>query len=103
MLDELYKQEIAGLVSDYATGVRTGYLSDALTEYADGLVPIYNHAIIDEWGKLDYDEMDAGADYAVPEDTIIRRMMYDLYNYYQNLVSQYAYEIIEEHGLEVEL
>jgi len=71
------------------------YPEDYLTEYADGLVPIYYSEILQEWTDLDAEFRDrwhelgeVGAD-----ASIYSLMAIDLYMYYQQEVERAYYEL----------
>ncbi len=71
------------------------YPEDYLTEYADGLVPIYYHEILQEWTDLDAEFRDrwhelgeAGAD-----ASIYSLMAIDLYMYYDQQLSSAYWEL----------
>ena len=73
------------------------YPEDYLTEYADGLVPIYYSEILQEWTDLDAEFRDRWHELgeAGPDSTIYSLMAIDLYMYYQQEVASAYYELTE--------
>lgn len=71
------------------------YPEDYLTEYADGLVPIYYSEILQEWTDLDAEFRDRWHELgeAGPDSTIYSLMAIDLYMYYQQEVERAYYEL----------
>jgi hypothetical protein len=81
----------------------TPYPEDLLREYADGLVPVYYHEIIEEWTALPMEECDEwkqyGMDESFIEGGITKLMQIDLLIHYE-IQYQRAYdEIKRERGL----
>jgi hypothetical protein len=71
------------------------YPEDYLTEYADGLVPIYYSEILQEWTDLDAEFRDRWHELgeAGPDSTIYSLMAIDLYMYYQQEVERAYYQL----------
>jgi hypothetical protein len=71
------------------------YPEDYLTEYADGLVPIYYHEILQEWTDLDAEFRDRWHELgeAGPDSTIYSLMAIDLYMYYDQSLSSAYWEL----------
>lgn len=88
MLEQYQRNELAELVNDFSAGTASGYFSDRVSEYIDGLLPIYNHDIIREWSEIPSNYTDEGASqYGLPsEPSIIQLMLLDLHVYYSELV-----------------
>ena len=73
------------------------YPEDYLTEYADGLVPIYYSEILQEWTDLDAQFRDRWHELgeAGPDSTIYSLMAIDLYMYYQQEVERAYYQLTD--------
>ena len=67
---------------------------DWLTEFADGLVPVYNSEIIKDWQDMPSEYDDSGADLCSPDAGICDRMKADLWYYYQDQ-TRIAYEQVK--------
>ncbi len=80
------------------------YIDDRLTEMADSAVPVYNNQIIQDWQEMPSEFDDTWEDMAAdPFATIVQRMSYDLYNYYQDAYRRvYALVLAEGARLAVE-
>lgn len=75
--------EILKIVSDDLANIQDHpFADDALTEYADSEVPVYNSEIVEEWRELPSDYWDSGRDLRDHDSTILDLMRYDLYTYY---------------------
>ena len=73
------------------------YIEDALDQWADGFVPVYNNEIIQEWQEMPSEFDDSWKDYGfAPDDGIIRLMMIDLYRYYLDQTTRAYNEIKAE-------
>lgn len=94
------KSEILANIDQYKLAA---YPEDLLTEYADGLVPIYNNEIIAEWTEMPSEFDDSWSQYGMDEaflkGGIIKLMSVDLFEYYHSLYSEAWAEIVEELGL----
>lgn len=72
--------------------------NDLLTEYIDGLIPIYTNDIIAEWVEMpnEFDDLGA-AEFGSPDPVSITKLMeYDLYNYYHQTASRIWAELVDE-------
>lgn len=71
------------------------YLEDALDQWADGFVPVYNNEIIQDWQEMPIEFDDSWKEYGFAQDDgIIRLMMIDLYRFYLDQTTR-AYEEIK--------
>ena len=69
------------------------YPDDWLLEFSNGIVPVYNSQIIDDWKAMPSEYDEAGADIAGEDDTIIDRMKTDLWCYYRDQVWSAYYQV----------
>ena len=67
------------------------YPDDWLSEFADGIVPVYYNDIINDWKEMDAHFMESGRDMVSENATITDRMTADLSMYYADQVYT-AYE-----------
>lgn len=87
-------EEIKTALEEHWTEIEdSAYVDDWLTEFSDGIVPVYNGQIIDDWKAMPSEFDEAGEDIAGEESSIIDRMKADLYMYYSDQVYNAYYEI----------
>ena len=93
------------LESDWLDQLReSNYPQDLFAEIAEGLCPVYNGDILDEWRDLSLDESDTWQEFGRDEKaTILDLMRADLFWHYHNEVAQIWAEIENEHTCEAEL
>ncbi len=73
------------------------FIDDRLTEMADSAVPVYNNQIIQDWQEMPSEFDDSGKELGVDDETpIIRLMMLDLYNYYQDAYRRVYADVLAE-------
>ena len=78
------------------------FVSDLLTEYADGLVPVYYSEILDEWRAMPSEYNGAGvAEFGLPWDkpesaSVYSLMSQDLWLYYSDAVREAWAELVAE-------
>ena len=85
-------QEIKTALEEHWTEIEdSAYVDDWLSEFADGIVPVYYNDIINDWKEMDAHFMESGRDMVSEDATITSRMTADLWNYYQDQVRT-AYE-----------
>ena len=72
-------------------------LEDNITEYADGLVPIYYHDIVKEWAENDKAHglaVECAGEYGNKED-IYKMMSEDLFYFYENKLREDYNKLLE--------
>lgn len=74
------------------------FVSDLLTEYADGLVPVYYSEIISEWQAMPEEFDGLGVvELGLPQDVSVYSLMsQDLWLYYSNAVREAWDELVAE-------
>jgi hypothetical protein len=88
------KEEILSHIDEIDSNA---YPEDALDQYADSFVPVYNGEIVRDWQEMPSEFDDSWKELgAAPEDGIIGLMMIDLYFYYRDQVNRAYQEITEE-------
>jgi hypothetical protein len=89
--------EILKIVSDDLANIQDHpFVDDALTEYADSEVPVYNSDIVEEWRELPYNSWDSGRDLRDHDSGILDLMRYDLYTYYNEQFYRAYQQLTEE-------
>lgn len=90
--------EIKAQLSDELPNFANGkYPEDYLSEFADGLVPIYYGDIIAEWREMPMEFSDRWQELGTDGSaTITKLMQIDLYIYYLELVNEAYFDLTTE-------